>query len=147
MARVAAGPTLDFQISQKDIDKIKLRMEQLRGAPLEKRLQKGTLIAAQMLARYIRADTPVGPTGYLRRSVKAATSRHRYGAKYVSSLGAWAGPTAPHRNLVIRGHRDVTHRPARLDTGFRSRANPFVDAAAKPHVSDALRMVSEELFR
>ena len=68
--------------------------------------------------------------------------------KSKTSLGtltkALVGPTAPHRSLVIAGHRIVT--PGGRDTGRRTRPNPFVEAAASQHMEEAIRLVSDELF-
>jgi len=58
---------------------------------------------------------------------------------------AIAGPNAPYRHLVIRGHRIVT--PGGRDTGRRSRANPFVDRAVDAARSLIVEVVQRVLYR
>jgi len=104
---------------------------------------RASMVGARIAARAIRAAAPKGRTGNLRRSVRARRPRLR-GVEAIlagRSLGAaLAGPTAPHRHLVIRGHRIVTSRG--LDTGRRTRPNPFVDRAV-----EATRPLWEEAVR
>lgn len=136
---------VEWSISQKDIDRITKRAERFRGLPLQKRMAKGTLLAAQSLVRPIRAATPKGPTGNLRRSVRARQAKKRIGFRqYAPTLGAYVGPTSPHRHLVIRGHRIVT-RGGR-DTGQRAKANPYLDRVVRQHGRAAFAIVSKALF-
>lgn len=107
------------------------------GRPLQERLQRGTLQAARMLVGPVRAASPVGPTGNLRKSVRAAKSR-------TDPLAAFVGPKAPHRHLVINPHRIVT--PGGRYTGRRTSGNPFVDAAVQSRADDVARIVGEIVF-
>lgn len=136
---------VEWAIDERQLAAFRKGLERYRGLPLERRLGKGTLAAARYLARPIRAATPRGPTGNLRRSVGARQARRRVGlGRYEATMGAYVGPTAPHRHLVIRGHRIVT-RGGR-DTGRRARADPYVDAVVRAHAAEAFRIVSRALF-
>lgn len=150
---------VEWSMSERQLAAFERRLARWQGRPLVDRLRRGNLAAAQYLARPIRAAAPVGPTGNLRRSVKARTPRRSAllgnvavgasrrlggaGGTY-AAVAALVGPVSPHRHLVIRGHRIVT-RGGR-DTGRRSRANPFVDRAVAAHRDDALRIVGRALF-
>lgn len=54
------------------------------------------------------------------------------------------GPTAPHRHLLIRGHRIVT--PGGRYTGRMTKANPYVDRAASGHERKAADIVRRIWF-
>ena len=162
-----AAATLDFQIDQKALAKFVGGLERYRGLPLAKRLSKGNLKAATYLARYVRAAAPVGPgsdkypAGSLRRSVKARAGRT---VGIAGIRDALVGPTSPVGHLVIPGttaHSLATKQAGKSlfakfpDGGIRptaamyhpgSQSNPFVDEAVKPHVDDAIRLVSSVLF-
>lgn len=147
---------VEWSMSERQLAAFKKRVERYQGRPVAERMKRGNLAAAQYLARPIRAGSPVGKTGKLKRSVKARLSNRsgllvgtslrtaaRLGAVYQTST-ALVGPTAPHRHLVVRGHRIVT-RGGR-DTGRRSAANPYVDRAIAAHKAQALRIVSRILL-
>jgi len=116
--------------------------------PIENAWARGSMAGARLAARAMRVAAPRGKTLRLVRSIKARRPRTRgvEAALAGRSLGvAIAGPTAPHRHLVIRGHRIVTARGR--DTGRRTRANPFVDRAVeatRPLWEEAVR---RELYR
>lgn len=123
------------------------RLDRYAAKPVVDAWGRASMAGARLAARAIRAQTPVGRTGNLRRSVKARRPRSR-GVQAILSgrLGVTlAGPFAPHRHLVIRGHRIVTH--AGVDTGRRSRANPFVDRAVDPIAPAIEEVVRRELIR
>ena len=147
-------PTISVQFDQASIARTKKILAKYQGRPLKERLERGTMRAAQMLVSAVRAYAPKGATGNLKASVKAwksgarhtAASGKAFGSGFVAAAGV--GPTGrqgAHRHLVIRGHRIVT--TGGRDTGRRSIANPFVDAAVQPRLGEALRIVSAELFR
>jgi hypothetical protein len=124
------------------------RVERYQGLPLAKRMAKGAEEAARLLVPSVRREAPQGPTGNLKRRVRARTLRARNGGfSGVREYGASVGSTAPHRHLVIRGHEIVGHRPNRVRTGKRTTANPFVDEAAQPRADDALRVIRDAIFR
>lgn len=138
--------SVEWEMSPKQLAAFTKRVERYQGKPLVTRYQKGSLAAAQYLARPIRAGAP-RRSGRLQKSVKARQLRIRTGwnTRY-GAITALAGPTAPHRHLVIRGHRIVGPKPNKVDTGRRSHPNPFVDEAVKAHTAEAMRIVSRALF-
>lgn len=138
------APRVEWSISEKELAAFTKRVERFRGLPLRARMAKATLKAADYLVRPIRANTPKGPTGNLRRQVRARPAKKRIGTTLAPTLGALVGPTSPHRHLVIQGHRIVT--PSGRDTGRRSTPNPFVDEAVQRHKGEAMRLVSRILF-
>lgn len=139
---------VEWSMSDRQLAAFKKRVERYRGRPLRERTGRGAMAAGQYLARPIRAASPVR-TGKLKRSVKVKAVRAKAGFGQ-TAFGANAttvilvGPTAPHRHLVIRGHRIVT-RGGR-DLGRRTRPNPYVDRAIAAHKAQALRIVSRILF-
>ena len=158
---------LDFQMDKRQLAAARKLVDRYRGAPLAKRLSRGNLAAAQYLARYVRAAAPVGPgsdkypAGSLRRSVKARAGRT---VGIAGIRDALVGPTSPVGHLVIPGttaHSLATKQAGKSlfakfpDGGIRptaamyhpgSQSNPFVDNAVKPHMDDAVRVVSSVLF-
>lgn len=172
MTASGAPVALSFQLDVRQMNQLKKVAEQYRGAPLAARMERGALEAARLLVRPVRAETPVGPTGNLRRSIAARSVRSQQnglstrmltgsGVRAVmagmgSSLSAagsggiasaFVGPSsriAPHRHLVIRGHRIVT--PGGRDLGRRTTANPFVDHAAQPRQAEAVRVVMAAIW-
>ena len=112
-----------------------------------------------------RGGKPKPPPGNLRRSIRARSVRATGGLRtslptgsgvstiFAASQGriasGFVGPMsriAPHRHLVIRGHRMVGHKPGKADTGYRSVANPFVDEAVRPRAAESMRVVSRAIF-
>jgi hypothetical protein len=159
-------PRLGFEIDDADVERFRKRAERYQGRPLQARMARGTLEAARLLRRPIRAAAPIGQhsrtgkarPGSLRRSVKA-----KAGGQTGTVRGAWVGPTAPHRHLVIQGtepHSLRTIRPGRKriarfpDGGFAptaklrhpgGKANPFVDRVAAQQGDNAMREVMSVL--
>lgn len=138
------APRVEWELDERALARFAARVERFRGLPLRERMAKATLKAADYMVPPIKAATPKGPTGNLRRRVRARPARRRIGNSLQPTLGALAGPTSPHRHLVIRGHRIVT-RGGR-DTGLRARGNPYVDEAMGRHHAAAMRIVSRILF-
>ena len=73
----------------------------------------------------------------LNQSVKVRQSRGK--GLFSGESIAYVTPMAPHRHLIIRGHRIVT--PGGRDTGRRTKPNPFVDRAAKGFEKQAADLV------
>jgi hypothetical protein len=105
-------------------------------------MQRANLAAGDLVAKRVQQAAP-RRTGRLRRAVKARPERRR-GAFHGSSTSVLVGPTmkAPHRHLVIRGHRIVT--PGGRYLGRRTTANPFVDRAARGIGRQAAELVRKE---
>lgn len=163
---------LTFELDKRSLNALKRRAEKYRGMPLAARMEKGALEAARMLVKPVRSETPLGPTGNLRRSITARQVRSMQNGlstrmlsgsgvrrvmagvgSSVSAAGtgslasAFVGPSsriAPHRHLVIRDHRIVT--PGGRDTGRRTTPNPFVDHAVQPRQAEAVRIVSAAIW-
>lgn len=106
-------------------------------AEMKKTSQRATMAGAKVAAKLIRQASPTGKTKNLRKSVRARRGRSGYAA-------AIAGPTAPHRHLVIRSHRIVT--VSGIDTGRTTRANPFVDRSVEAGRDLIFEAVRRELY-
>lgn len=144
-AAYAAGRAVEWELSEKDLARIRKRVERFRGLPLQQRMAKATLKGADLMVPYIRRAGPKDVTGFLRKSTRARPAKKRIGTALQPTLGALAGPTAPHRHLVIRGHRIVT-RGGR-DTGQQSRSNDYVDRVVRTHRQKVMKAVSDVLFK
>lgn len=129
--------SVSFEISAKDIARVQKKLKAASGKPLYQRMQRATLAAGDLLVPRIQAQTP-RRTGFLRRSTRSKLGRS-HGA---TNLTVIVGPTAPHRHLVIRGHRIVT--PGGRYLGRRTKANPYVDRAARGFERKAAELVRKE---
>lgn len=149
---------VSVELDLKALARFEKRVEQYRGLPLVKRMEKGTLDAARLLVGPVRTAAPRGPTGNLKRSISARPgsrgASRNLSAFAAASQGAIAGAVvgprssiAPHRHLVIRGHEIVGHLPNKVHTGKRAVANPFVDEAVRPRAADALRVIRDAIAR
>lgn len=138
MAAPRIGP-ISVTVDQRALDRADKRLERYQGRYLHERARRVYLEAARLGVRPIQAWAPV-KSGALRRSVRARNVRTRAG----EMAAATVGPRAPHRHLVIQGHRIVT-RGGR-DTGKRSRANPFVDAAFEAYGEQAQRFIRDRVL-
>lgn len=93
---------------------------------------RGARKAAVIYRRAIRKETPIGPTGNLRKSVRLINlrPRHRH------DIGAVAiGAYAPHAWLVQHGRSQPT----------RSRPNPFFSRGLELADARAAEAIAEEL--
>lgn len=140
---LSSGSAIQIQINPRDIARVKKRFDQNRGAPLFRRMQIASLKAADLLKPAIANSAP-RKTGYLRRSVRARPATQRLGGQRYPTTGALVGPTAPHRFLVIHGHRVVT--PGGRYLGRSTRPNPFVKRAGDPLKAQALAIIKREAF-
>jgi hypothetical protein len=156
-----AGP-ISITLDTRALNAFKKRVERYQGKPLRYRMDRGTYEAGKLLVPSVRKAAPKGPTGNLKRSVSVFRSRGGPSVKRMASglasgaLSAsfqggltqvYVGPgsrIAPHRHLVIQGHRIVT--PGGRDTGKRATGNPFVDEATRPRAAEAMRVVSRAIF-
>ena len=138
-------PPITVELDVRAIRRFQKRVERYQGLPLAQRMQKGTLEAARLLVPAVRSAAPKGPTGNLKRRVTA--KQHAFRGTFTGrtkTMDAVVTSTAPHRHLVIQGHRVVT--PGGRDTGKRSIPNPFIDRAATPRAAEAMRVVSRAIF-
>lgn len=170
MAKVYGGSLRDVHtsgfdiiIDEKAIIAIKRKLERIQGKSLSVKMQRATLAAADLLVPIIKAATPVGPKGNLRRYTKARQAKQRFGNYLAPTLGALVGPTSPHRHLVIRGTKerpsigtrpsspwrrmpdDHVVRAGTFKTG-RMKANPYVDRAARGFERKAADIIKREWF-
>lgn len=136
---MATGP-VSVELDTRALRAFQKRLERYQGLPLQQRMERGALDAARLLVPHVRRATPKGPTGNLRKSIRAGASRGGMASAYVGP----SSRVAPHRHLVIRGHRIVT--PGGRDTGRVTTANPFVDNAVQPRQAEALRVVRAAIF-
>lgn len=110
------------------------------------RIQRATLAGVRAARPFIRAEAPKGATGNLKRSVKARKGKASVGLAFTFG-SAVVGPTAPHRHLVIRGHEIVGHKPNKVRTGKRTKANPFVDRAMRRALPLVAAVATKELMK
>lgn len=150
MGGLAYGGVIQLQLDQKAVARAQARLEKFRDQPLHVRMDKATKAAAELLVKPIQAAAPKR-TGKLRQSVSARTVSNRdkavIGRGFQRSTGmdrvGLVGPRAPHRHLIVQGHRIVT-RGGR-DTGRRTTPNPFVDAVARRHQAEAIRLMRQHI--
>ena len=154
-----SAPEIKFDIDEKALLRFAKRVEdRWQGQGLARRMDLGTTEAARLLVRPIRSELDSSTrklTGNLRKSIRAGSFR-RVGRGTVR--GAWVGPTAPHRHLVIKGTNP--HSLVPKDGGpvsipgvgvfaraFHpgSKSNPFVDRAAERSSRDAFRAITRAL--
>ena len=135
---VSSGSVVTVSIP--NLLELQAKLEELGAVKIPRAMQKVIVAGAKPIRTAIRAETPVGPTGNLRKSVKyksGTTDRAFVKLSTASKLaftvadgaGALIGPQgkgSPHAHLVIDGHEMVGHRPNRVRTGKMTRANPFV---------------------
>jgi hypothetical protein len=149
----AAQGFMRLELDQRSLQRGHALLDRYRDAPLQKRMSKAVLAAATVLEGPVRDASPVSrdkDPGGLKRSVRARPWRSRKtfvegkGWRTQSSTEANVGPLAPHRRLVIRGHRIVTSTGR--DTGRRTRANPYVDAVAARHYRRAIAEMRAAIF-
>ena len=114
---------------------------ELRAHP--RRVQQAYLEGARLLRRPMQAAAPVGPTGNLRKSIKARANRLRLNEMAVATVGT-THRTAPHRFLVTQGHRIVSH--AGVDSGRRSRADPFVDEVYRRYGAEVQSFITRQVL-
>lgn len=92
------------RVDVRGLDAVQRAMAQLEPGPLKKLLQKTSSAAAKTIKPYVKAETPLGATGKMRRSVSAMQARKDRPAAIVK----FRTPMAYYRHMVIggtRGHR------------------------------------------
>ena len=128
-----ASSRFGFTVNQADIDRVTNKLENASGASLFVKMQKANLATADLIGKKAKQASP-RRTGRLRKSVRVRPEHGKgglFGAKVAFfGVGGRAssilvGPTAPHRHLIIHGHRIVT--PGGRFTGRRTSPNPFMD--------------------
>ena len=151
------GPgRLAFEVDAKDIARIRRKMERIKGKPLAEQTRKVLYAQADIVGSRARSTAPRGPTGHLRASIKVRAELERgvLSAAYFALVGGsirngvLVGPLhkiAPHRHLIISGHRIVT--PGGRFTGRRTAPNPFMDRARRGIESAAGKAVMAEWMR
>lgn len=125
-----------MDVSVSNLPAIREFQRGLESYPLEyvqEYFPRGARKAAVIYRRAIRKETPIGPTGNLRKSVRLINlrPRHRH------DIGAVAiGAYAPHAWLVQHGRSQPT----------RSRPNPFFSRGlelAEPQAAEAIAQEME----
>ena len=166
--KTAASGAFRLELDPKAIARAHRTMERYAGGPLMTRMNQGALNAARLMVGPAKAAAPLGPTGNLRKSIRAGTgnkgtytggvrgisksksfsfARVMAFTPYGNAASAYLVPgarRAPHRHLVIRGHRIVT--PGGRDTGRRSRPNDFIAVVARRHQAAAIREMHAYIF-
>lgn len=155
-----AGPapvSVQITVNPRDIARISKRLSKWQGKPLEQRMDKAIRAGLSLMVRPIRAKAPQpgheraprDATGQLAGSVQVWKLRKRVGEVAAYAVGPRGGRSktlkiAPHRHLVIRGHRMVTHAGAQV--GF-VQGNPFVDEAVGSMEPSVRAFISEQITR
>ena len=139
------GPLVSVTLDERQYAAALRRIAKYEGRELHRRVQQAYIEGARLLVRPLRAASPVGPTGNLRRSIKARADRLRANEMSVVTVGT-THRTAPHRYLVTGGHRIVGHRPNKVDTGRRSRPNPFVDDVYRRHGAEVQSFITRQVL-
>ena len=154
---MAVAPPISVQVTvdQRDIDRITRRLDKWQGKPLETRMAKAIQGGLTLLRGPIRAAA-IGPgnerapkdaTGKLRAAVQVWALKKRRGEAAAYAVGPRGGRSkrlnvAPHRHLVIRGHRMVTHSGQVV--GFVT-GQPFVDEAVAPLWGQVRSFIDEQI--
>ena len=139
----------DFEVNQKDVARVRRKFERASGKSLHASMNRATLATGDLIASRVKQAAPRGATGNLRRSVNARNQRSRgvfgltiRGGHTTSVLVGPRHAIAPHRHLIIRGHRIVT--PGGRFTGRRTAPNPFVDRVSRGFGPKAAALVMRE---
>lgn len=115
---------------------------------LDRQSQKALLAAGRTLRTPLRHAAPLGATGNLRKSVRVKRGRR-------DRPSVIAGPTAPHRHLVIRGTKPHII-PGPVAFGGRvlrnirhpgARPNDFVGRTARAHEDRVVERYEAELLK
>lgn len=133
-----------FQVNEKDVARIRRKFQRASGKSLYTSMQRANLAAGDLIAGRVKQAAP-RRTGALRAAVRARAERRKGFGIRGNSTAVLVGPTArkaPHRHLIIQGHRIVT--PGGRFTGRRTAPNPFVDRAAKGFGPKAAALVMRE---
>src|SRR3990167_2702261 len=119
------GPfALQVTVNPRDIARITKRLDKWQGKPLADRMDRAIRAGLSLMVSPIRAAAPQpgreraprDATGKLAAAVQVWKLKKRAGEVAAYAVGPRGGRSktlrvAPHRHLVIRGHRMVTHRP------------------------------------
>lgn len=81
------------------LPEVQAALAQLEGAPLKKALQKASTAGAKTLKPFVKAETPKGKTGRLRKSISAQQARKDRPAAIVK----FRPKVAFYRHMVIGG--------------------------------------------
>lgn len=172
MARRRGGGSV--AVTVKGLDIVQKILASFEQPELDKRQKRALLVGARVLRKHIRAATPVGPTGNLRRAVRAKALRDRPGLGPAAVAGIRTGRSgrlrektetglraqdwAPHGGLVTGGTRPHTIRARGKAMAFEGRVvrsvqhpgtapNAFVARAVGAHLQGAIRAYEAELFK
>lgn len=145
----------DIDVKVEGFDAIEEFFNGWTADAVDKRMRKALGKGAAVLARGIRAEAPVGPTGNLKRSVRSRMLRPRAGMgpaavagarrkrgpriQFLASQGFRRQDWAPHAGLVQGGHRSRG--------GGWVAANRFVDRGIAHSRDAAEDAVERELER
>ena len=152
-------PQLNISVNGQDIAAINRKLGQIQGTPLVLKLGAAIKEALAGLVDPIRSKAPQpghekpprDARGTLVASVQVWALTKRPGEVAAYAVGPRGGRSktlsvAPHRHLVIQGHRMVTHRPDLSQVGFVE-GNPFVDRAVAPLEGMVDNYVAERVTR
>jgi hypothetical protein len=150
---VSSGSVVTVEIP--NLAELQAKLEELGVVKIPRAMRKVIVAGAKPIRTAIRAETPIGPTGNLKKSVKyksGVTSRAFQSISAASRLaftvaggaGALIGPQgSPHAHLVIDGHEMVGHKPNLTRTGKMTRSNPFVQRGRETSQDEAMAAMAE----
>ena len=138
-------PMVEVRIDERQYAAALKRISKYEGRELQRRARQAYLEGARLLRGPLRAAAPIGPTRHLVKSIKASENRRRANEMAVATVGT-THRIAPHRYLVARGHRIVSHQPTHADSGKRSKANPFVDEVYRRYGSEVQSFITRQVL-
>jgi hypothetical protein len=107
-----------FHIDSHEVD---VYLAQITDAKRANALRVATSAGARAAVPILRAATPVGPTGNLRRSVQAKAIRRQYG------IGSVVAP-------MTRKEKTTKSGKVRAGTGTAAQHRALVEYGTKPHI-------------
>lgn len=129
-----------FSVKLDGMDELMKQFQDLQKAVHPDKVEPITLKAARDIAREIRLWAPQGPTGNLRKAIRAKQLK-RFGMNPAPAIAAVDRKRAPHAHLVeyghalVRGGKTIGHVPA----------NPFFRGAVSASQEPVLKEVIQKL--
>lgn len=152
-----APVSLNITVNPRDIARIEKRLAKWQGKPLAERVDKAMRAGLSLMVGPIRTKAPQpghergakDATGRLAAATQVWKLKKRPGEIAAYAVGPRGGRSkslrvAPHRALVIAGHRMVTHdgRQVGYVTG-----QPYVDQAVSEMEPSVMRFINEQIGR
>ena len=131
-----------FDIDTSELEQLGRRLYRAQEEFGVRSVEKVFVAGARKLRTPIRREAPKGPTGNLRKRIRAKTYKRGQRPR-----GAYAWSAAPHAHLNIRGTQERFHKSGK--SVGRMTPNPFVDRGASAGMPEAIAEMDKkatELF-